>query len=404
MKHLYHTLFILLLPIFAAAQASQTATFSPGKDNSIYQESANSNALGGNIFCGNTIVGAGYARRALLQFPLTFPGAGAVTVVSARLTLYCTKTIAGPISVSLHKLTANWGEGTSNAGSSADGTGVAPTTNDATWQESFYGVTPWATQGGNFVATASATTSVDVQDAAYTWTSAQLAADVQAWINNPATNFGWIVIGDEANVTTAKRFGSRENATPAFRPVLSVTYQQNPIPVVLGLFTAKEAATGVQLNWQTQQELNNAWFDVQHSTDGTRFSSIGRVAGAGNSTQPQTYQFMHQGIPVGNHFYRLAQTDVDGKINYSSIVQVSTRTGHFTIHISPNPVASVIQFKGSAWQKGNGYSITAANGAILLQGTLQGNSINVAGLAPGICILKLQLANGETLHARFIKQ
>ncbi len=48
-------------------------------------------------------------------------------------------------------------------------------------------------------------------------------SDVQTWLDSPATNFGWIVIGKEQALTTAKRFGSREG-TPVLRPSLTVTY------------------------------------------------------------------------------------------------------------------------------------------------------------------------------------
>jgi hypothetical protein len=405
MKHLYQLVFTLLLPCGVFCQ-QQTITFSPGKDNTLYEESVNSNAKGQNIFTGKTAPQGGPSnRRALLSFPLSasLPPTGGITVVSATLTLYCNRSVSGPSNVSLHKLLADWGEGTSDAGSSADGLGVAPTANDATWQDRFYNVNPWATPGGNFTATASATTPVDGQGVTYSWSSAQLAADVQGWVNNPSTNFGWIVIGDEVTITTAKRFGSRENPTPAFRPVLTITYL-GPVPVTLSSFTGKETNKGIQLNWQTQQELNNAWFDVQYSSNGTQFSNIGRVNGAGSSTTVKNYQFVHSGTEPGNHFYRLAQTDFDGKINLSPVVQLSTKGRHYTINISPNPVAASIQLTGSAYQKGSGYTIFSQSGTALLQGKLQSASINTASLAAGSYILKIEQPGGAALYGRFIKQ
>jgi hypothetical protein len=402
MKHIYYLLLTVFLPVSIFCQSNQVVTLSPSKDNTIYEESVNSNALGQHIFTGNTAPQGGPSkRRALLRFPVNF--ATPVTIVSVTLTLYCTKTISGASNVSLHKLNADWGEGTSDAGSSADGLGVAPSTNDATWQDRFYNVNQWTTQGGSFVQTASATTAVDAQGAAYSWTSAQMTADVQSWADNPATNFGWIVIGDETNVTTAKRFASRENATSSFRPVLTITYS-GPVPVTLSAFTVREINKGIELTWQTQQEQNNAWFDIQHSTDGQRFSNIGRVTGAGNSTIVKNYGFIHTGIEPGNHFYRLAQSDFDGKINYSHVVQLGAKTKNYSINISPNPVANSIQLTGSAWQKGNEYIIFTQNGAIALQGKMQTGSINTAGLVPGYYTLQLQQQNGTMLTGRFVKQ
>src|SRR5437763_11375402 len=48
-----------------------------------------------------------------------------------------------------------------------------------------------------------------------------MTADVQSWLDNPATDFGWLVSGDESTSTTAKRFDTRESASP---PVLTIQY------------------------------------------------------------------------------------------------------------------------------------------------------------------------------------
>lgn len=59
----------------------------------------------------------------------------------------------------------------------------------------------------------------------YTWSSTtELVADVQAWVDDAAANFGWLVTGNEGASPTAKRFDSRENPTEANRPVLEVVY------------------------------------------------------------------------------------------------------------------------------------------------------------------------------------
>ena len=73
---------------------------------------------------------------------------------------------------------------------------------------------------GTFPATASASQSVG-SIGSYTWSSAQMVADVQSWLDNPASNFGWLVRGDESSSTTAKRFDTRESASP---PVLTIQY------------------------------------------------------------------------------------------------------------------------------------------------------------------------------------
>ena len=51
---------------------------------------------------------------------------------------------------------------------------------------------------------------------------AQMVADVQGWLDNPTTNYGWILAGDESGATSAKRFATREITIPEFRPRLIV--------------------------------------------------------------------------------------------------------------------------------------------------------------------------------------
>jgi len=71
----------------------------------------------------------------------------------------------------------------------------------------------WTTEGGDFFGTVSASQSVGAIGS-YTWSSAQMVADVQSWLDNSTINFGWLVRGDESGSATAKRFDTRESAIP----------------------------------------------------------------------------------------------------------------------------------------------------------------------------------------------
>ncbi|MDH3520476.1 MAG: multicopper oxidase domain-containing protein, partial [Myxococcales bacterium] len=67
-------------------------------------------------------------------------------------------------------------------------------------------------------------TVVSNQNNFYTWSSAAMAADVQAWFNTPANNFGWILIGNEVDLRSVDRFDTRENTTAANRPALTINF------------------------------------------------------------------------------------------------------------------------------------------------------------------------------------
>jgi hypothetical protein len=194
----------------------------PIKDNTLYEydpsEGDLSNALGFHFFAGET--GTGELRRGVLAFDIAGNIPLDSTILSVTLSLNMSRTaLTTPRTVELHKLLADWGEGTSQA-SGEEGTGAPATPNDATWRHRFFDTIFWTTEGGDFSATVSASQSVgDI--GVYTWSSAQMIADVQSWLNDPAGNFGWLVLGDESTNGTAKRFDTRESASP---PVLTIQF------------------------------------------------------------------------------------------------------------------------------------------------------------------------------------
>ncbi len=176
--------------------ATSAVTLTAAKDNTLFEEGDLSNGLGDWIFAGATDPDGNNAalRRALLSWNLTSVPAGAV-VASASVTLRMDRTIAPSYNFSLHKMSTDWGEGTSNA-DAQEGRGLLATAGDATWQKPFHGqAETWVTPGGDYALLRSATLAVNTESS-YTWTSPQLAYDVNSWLNNPATNFGWNLKAD----------------------------------------------------------------------------------------------------------------------------------------------------------------------------------------------------------------
>jgi uncharacterized repeat protein (TIGR01451 family) len=196
-------------------------------DNTLYQVPSIdvqqlSNGAGQHFFVGKTSPpGTNKVLRGAIKFDLTSVPAGS-TVTSATLKLHLSKTSSGPQGIALHRATMDWGEGTSQA-AGEEGAGANATDRDVTWFYTFFNTGTWNTPGGDFVATGSATTSVD-QVGMYQWTGAGLTADVQQWVNNRGTNFGWILTGNEAAGPSSKRFDTKENMVPGNRPVLTVEY------------------------------------------------------------------------------------------------------------------------------------------------------------------------------------
>jgi hypothetical protein len=217
------SLAVLAIVGWAGHAAAEVAQFQAFKDNTLYESStgALSNGIGESLFAGNTATGL--TRRAVLAFDVAAQIPPGSVINSASLMLTVTRTIdpATP-EVSVHALLADWGEGNSHAAGN-EGGGAPATDGDATWVHTFWPAELWASQGGDFDPTASASLPVGGLGT-YGWSSAALAADVQGWVDNPGTNFGWILIGEEIGSTTARQFASRENPNEGSRPVLVVDY------------------------------------------------------------------------------------------------------------------------------------------------------------------------------------
>ena len=192
----------------------------PVKDNTIYQENTNSNALG-QIFAGRTNgTGGTTFRRGLLAFDVAGNVPAGAIIDSASLGLFVTQ--GGAATFRLHKLTADWGEGTSQA-VGGQGRGAAPTTNDATWVHRFFSTQLWSVQGGSIAGVISASATAGGLSTTTSWSAAAMVADVQGWLDSPGSNFGWLIkSNNEATPGTATRFASRESASN--RPTLTINY------------------------------------------------------------------------------------------------------------------------------------------------------------------------------------
>ena len=221
---------VLLFPICGLLHETARAavvTLNPIKDNTLYQSDTGSlsNGSGQYIFAGRTAQPNSISRRrAVFAFDIAGNIAPGVIIQNVTLTLHMSRTRSStPRTLLLHRLLADWGEGSSDA-SGGEGSGAPASSGDATWIHTFFTFVFWATPGGDFSPTISSSQAVG-GFGSYTWPSTpQLVADVQDWLDTPSTNFGWILIGVENVATTAKRFDSREHPSPSVRPVLTIEF------------------------------------------------------------------------------------------------------------------------------------------------------------------------------------
>ena len=190
-----------------------TVVLTPSKDNTLIQEASGALSNGqGELYAGRVGENAGLTlRRGLMHFDLASAGIPATATVT-NVTLVMTMSRTGPgalnDNIRLHRMTADWGEGSSFI---ATGRGASSAAGDATWIHNFFGTSNWTTPGGDFVGSPSANSVVPFSGMG-TWSTAGMITDVVSWLNTPATNFGWLLRSDEATSEASNRNVRRFNS------------------------------------------------------------------------------------------------------------------------------------------------------------------------------------------------
>ena len=217
-----------IVTVFAAACLSAQASadviiVTASKDNTLFEDptGALSNGQGGSFVLGREAQpGGGLIHRGMLAFDLSAIPPGS-TVTNVLLNLRCSQASANTPMATFHRVLTDWGEGASVG--SPGGGGAPSQAGDATWIHSSYPGSMWTAVGGDFVAAPSG--SMPVGGAGfYGIFSVGMRADVQFWVDNPGSNFGWCMRGDESTVDTKKVFVSSEGLTAADRPQLQVHF------------------------------------------------------------------------------------------------------------------------------------------------------------------------------------
>jgi hypothetical protein len=135
--------------------------------------------------------------------------------------------------------------------------------------------------------------------------------------------------------TTIQDMDTTNNADTVF------TIVQVPLPVNLKYFAAQKQGDDVLLNWETAMEINNDRFEIERSTDGKSFETIGTVASASNSNEITRYSFTDRQaalLNTGALYYRLHQIDLDGKNDYSMIRSVVFNRGNNEANMQAFPI------------------------------------------------------------------
>jgi hypothetical protein len=149
----------------------------------------------------------------------------------------------------------------------------------------------------------------------------------------------------------------------------------------------------VAVTWSTGMEENTEAFYIERKTGNSDFANIGKVDAAGNSFETRNYQFIDNDAPLKQTFYRVKQTDKNGKSSYTSICESNSGADAGEgIQVSPNPANAELNV-AFADAEGeficNLYDVT---GKHVLMGTSVSGRCNLKtdALYPGVYTLKIQ--------------
>jgi hypothetical protein len=149
--------------------------------------------------------------------------------------------------------------------------------------------------------------------------------------NNPN---GKIIITDSVVYTSGDIFG------PALIENSATCVAGGPLPATLVNFTAVLRNNIPVLQWSTTQEINSAYYEIQHSSTGHDWTTVSTVSAAGYSTSLRTYNFTDQSSHSAVNFYRLKLVDRDGKYMLSPIrvLRITENGDVFIRSISPQTI------------------------------------------------------------------
>ncbi len=147
----------------------------------------------------------------------------------------------------------------------------------------------------------------------------------------------WNSIPTGGLVVTSLNSCGITNITGLSSGTWALTDLSSPLPIELLSFTANTTEENtVKCDWITTAELNNDFFTIERGSSPQAFEEIGRIDGAGNSSEPNTYTFIDQTPLNGINYYRIKQSDFDGSFTYSKVVAVKFFSSS-QLQVMPNP-------------------------------------------------------------------
>ncbi len=163
------------------------------------------------------------------------------------------------------------------------------------------------------------------------------AGDIRTYFDTKEVYWGFTA-GDGAGTNLNNHIICNANMTirdarkTSLNPSCLVT-----LPIEIKNFTSESIDEKTnKLTWQTSSERDNAFFTLERSRDGVVFETFAQIDGAGNSNTDKMYEYIDYNPYADRTYYKLSQTDFDGKVNILGIKYVENENLEYT-EVSRNP-------------------------------------------------------------------
>jgi hypothetical protein len=178
------------------------------------------------------------------------------------------------------------------------------------------------------------------------------------------------------------------------------------LPVKFGSIKAYEKQNGIQLDWKVYTEYNVKGYQIERSADGRTYITVGSLPALYNNTSDGDYGFFDANPLSGTSYYRIKNTDLDGKSAYSIVIRVNRNKTIHGLSLYPNPVVNgIVLLQGSDLIRGNyKINIFGANGQVIYKqqiihngGTISHTIELPSTISKGVYMLSVKDENGNII-------
>jgi hypothetical protein len=209
--------------------------------------------------------------------------------------------------------------------------------------------------------------------------------------NSPAGTFSIVpsttpsVIGDQVRFAV----DASNILTNHYYTIGTLNPAVSPLPIGLLGFSGNCDGNTATLKWSTATEKDNDYFTIERAKDGVNYHVLDIGDGAENSVKTLNYSFIDLNPIEGISYYRLKQTDFDGKFKYSASIVVQCDNKLLEVQVYPNPVTNELTVEMPGNNEFVNFEIINSMGAIIYKGSfIEKTTIQTSGFAAGIYVIK----------------